>query len=130
MLLFIDLVSFSNNHQYRYKFIDPKLSAYVFSGIGIIITSNADQGSAYFLSVATLQALAGGTIIYVVVFEVLERERSKNVSGLAQLFFVILGFCVMMSVEILGNVLNIIILFYLKNILSILLQTLFVHCSF
>ena len=75
-----------------------------FSGIGIIITSNADQGSAYFLSVATLQALAGGTIIYVVVFEVLERERSKNVSGLAQLFFVILGFCVMMSVEILGKV--------------------------
>jgi len=72
-------------------------------GIGIIITSNADQGSAYFLSVATLQALAGGTIIYVVVFEVLERERSKNVSGLAQLFFVILGFCVMMLVEILAG---------------------------
>jgi hypothetical protein len=111
LLLFIDLVSFSTNHQYRYNSIAPKLSACVFSGIGIIITSNADQGSAYFLSVATLQALAGGTIIYVVVFEVLERERSKNVSGLAQLFFVILGFCVMMSVEILGKVLNIIILF-------------------
>ena len=55
---------------------------------------------------AILQALAGGTIIYVVVFEVLERERSKNVSGLAQLFFVILGFCVLMAVEILGKVLN------------------------
>ena len=81
------------------------------SGIGIIITSNSGQGSEYFISVATLQALAGGTIIYVVVFEVLERERSKNVSGLAQLFFVILGFCVLMAVEILGKVLNIIILF-------------------
>ena len=56
---------------------------------------------------AVLQALAGGTIIYVVVFEVLERERSKNVSGLAQLFFVVLGFCVLMMVEILGKVLNI-----------------------
>ena len=56
---------------------------------------------------AVLQALAGGTIIYVVVFEVLERERSKNVSGLAQLFFVILGFCVLMSVEMLGKVFNI-----------------------
>ena len=56
---------------------------------------------------AILQALAGGTIIYVVVFEVLERERSKNVSGLAQLFFVVLGFCVLMMVEILGKVLNI-----------------------
>ena len=84
------------------------------SGIGIIITSNSGQGSEYFISVATLQALAGGTIIYVVVFEVLERERSKNVSGLAQLFFVILGFCVLMAVEILGKVLNIIILFKFK----------------
>ena len=82
-----------------------------FSGIGIIITSNSGQGCEYFLAVAILQALAGGTIIYVVVFEVLERERSKNVSGLAQLFFVILGFCVLMAVEILGKVLNIIILF-------------------
>ena len=72
-------------------------------GIGIIITSNAATTSAYFLSVAILQALAGGTIIYVVVFEVLERERSKNVSGLAQLFFVILGFCVLMAVELLGK---------------------------
>jgi len=72
-------------------------------GIGIIITSNAATTSAYFLSVAILQALAGGTIIYVVVFEVLERERSKNVSGLAQLFFVILGFCVLMSVELLAG---------------------------
>jgi len=72
-------------------------------GIGIIITSNSGTGSAYFLVVAILQALAGGTIIYVVVFEVLERERSKNVSGLAQLFFVILGFCVLMAVEILAG---------------------------
>ena len=52
---------------------------------------------------AILQALAGGTIIYVVVFEVLERERSKNVSGLAQLFFVLLGFGVLVSVELLGK---------------------------
>jgi zinc transporter 1/2/3 len=73
------------------------------TGIGIIITSNSGTGSTYFLVVAVLQALAGGTIIYVVVFEVLERERSKNVSGLAQLFFVILGFCVLMSVEMLGG---------------------------
>ena len=72
-------------------------------GIGIGITTHASTGSAYYLTVAVLQALAGGTIIYVVVFEVLERERSKNVSGLAQLCFVILGFCVLLSVEILGK---------------------------
>ena len=79
------------------------LNHFTILGIGIIITSNAATTSAYFLSVAILQALAGGTIIYVVVFEVLERERSKNVSGLTQLFFVILGFCVLMAVELLGK---------------------------
>lgn len=68
-------------------------------GIGIAI-SQIGTGPAYFVTVGFLQALAGGTIIYVVVFEVLERERSKNVSGLAQLFFVILGFCAMLAVEL------------------------------
>ena len=73
------------------------------TGIGIIITSTSETTSTYYITVAILQALAGGTIIYVVVFEVLERERSKNVSGLAQLFFVLLGFGVLVSVELLGK---------------------------
>ena len=72
---------------------------------------------------AVLQALAGGTIIYVVVFEVLERERSKNVSGLAQLFFVIVGFCVLMSVEMLGKVSNIMISIILKIMKLFLIST-------
>lgn len=71
--------------------------------IGILISSFSDTGPGYLLAVAVLQGLAGGTIIYVVVFEVLERERSKNVSGLAQLLFVILGFCTLMAVELLGE---------------------------
>jgi uncharacterized membrane protein YuzA (DUF378 family) len=53
--------------------------------------------------VALLQALAGGTLIYVVVFEVLQREKSKSVSGMAQLAFVILGFSVLMCIEIFGK---------------------------
>ena len=72
-------------------------------GIGLAITENFANEQAYYVSVAVLQALAGGTILYVVVFEVLERERSKSVSGLVQLFFVIVGFSVMMSVELLGT---------------------------
>ena len=72
-------------------------------GIGIAITISSNNEIAYYLSVAILQALAGGTILYVVVFEVLERERSKSVSGIAQLMFVIIGFCCMMSVELLGK---------------------------
>ena len=51
-----------------------------------------------------LQALAGGTILYVVVFEVLQREKCKEkVPGMAQLTCVILGFSVLMLVEILGE---------------------------
>ena len=72
---------------------------------------------------AVLQALAGGTIIYVVVFEILERERSKSVSGLAQLFFVIVGFCVLMSVEMLGKVSNIMISIILKIMKLFLIST-------
>ena len=68
-------------------------------GIGIGI-SNIDSGPEYDVTVGFLQALAGGTILYVVVFEILERERSKNISGLAQLFFVILGFSAMLTVEL------------------------------
>ena len=35
-------------------------------------------------------------------FEVLARERSKEVSGLLQLGAVILGFCIMMVIQIFG----------------------------
>ena len=69
-------------------------------GIGIAI-STLQVSSAYYVSVAVLQGIAGGTILYIVVFEVLERERSKNVSGLAQLLFIVLGFGVISSIEFL-----------------------------
>ena len=42
--------------------------------------------------------------MYVVVFEVLQREKSKEkVPGLVQLFCVMLGFSALMLVEILGK---------------------------
>lgn len=47
--------------------------------------------------------LAAGTILYVVVFEVLQRERSKIVSGLVQLFFVVAGFSAMMCIDLFGK---------------------------
>ncbi len=73
-------------------------------GIGIGISSAAGTGGdSYTFTVAILQALAGGTLIYVVVFEVLQREKSKSVSGMAQLTFVILGFSVLMCIEIFGK---------------------------
>ena len=53
------------------------------------------------------------------VFEVLERERSKNITGLVQVAFVILGFTVMMLVEFFGK-LFIVIIFIAKFILKIM----------
>ena len=45
--------------------------------------------------------------MYVVVFEVLQREKSKEkVPGLVQLFCVMLGFSALMLVEILGKYKN------------------------
>ena len=75
-------------------------------GIGMAVINNlADDPEVYYISVGVLQALSAGTILYVVVFQVLQRERSKNVSGNMQLFCFILGFCAMMLVEIFGMLL-------------------------
>ena len=47
--------------------------------------------------------LAAGTILYIVVFEVLQREKSKSVPGLLQLAFVLLGFSTMLCIELFGR---------------------------
>merc|ERR1712045_451906 len=72
-------------------------------GIGIAVTTALEnESTAYTLTVAILQALAAGTLLYVCVFEILEREKSKeHVSGLVQLLFVILGFATLLMVTIL-----------------------------
>ena len=73
-------------------------------GIGIgLAVSKIGTGPTLYVASGVLQALAGGTIIYVVVFEILERERSKNVSGLAQFVFVVLGFGAMLIIELVGT---------------------------
>lgn len=68
-------------------------------GIGIGI-SQLEASAAYWVTVGSLQAIAGGTIIYIAVFEILERERSKNVSGLVQLFFIVVGYATIFMVQI------------------------------
>ena len=47
--------------------------------------------------------LSGGTIMYVVVFEVLERERSKSISGMIQFTFFLLGFIAMVCIDVFGE---------------------------
>ena len=87
---------------FAYLFIYAVMSP-IGIGIGLIVIENiTHESSSYYLSVAILQALASGTILYVVAFEILERERSKNISGLLQLCSIMMGFGVLMMVELLG----------------------------
>ena len=80
-----------------FSFISP-----VGIGIGILISeTSAIQDE---LVTATLQGIAGGTILYIVMFEVLNREREKNVHGMIQLFGIILGFCAMLLIEIFSKI--------------------------
>ena len=73
-------------------------------GIGIGIGLTASAGSEEELqtpTVTVLQALATGTLLYVVFFEVLEKERSdKNRNGLLQVIAFAVGFVVMVVVQI------------------------------
>ena len=71
-------------------------------GIGIIIT-HLQAGSVPGEVTASLQGVAAGTILYVVMFEVLNRERAKHVPGLLQLLGIMMGFGVLLLIEIFGK---------------------------
>lgn len=47
-----------------------------------------------------LQGMAAGTLLYVVFFEVLARERANEKSGLLQLVAIIVGFTLMLGLQI------------------------------
>merc|ERR1711992_254357 len=79
-------------------------------GIGIVVTESSNIEGSF---VAILQALAAGTLLYVVFFEVLEKERVKKhnlgskkqswcqLYGVIQVSFISLGFIIMILVQLL-----------------------------
>jgi len=70
-------------------------------GIGLGLTSTiSSEAEAQTVTVTVLQGLATGTLLYVVFFEVLEKERQKKKNGLLQVIFVVLGFVVMVLVQL------------------------------
>jgi len=61
--------------------------------IGILVTEYVtDPTPTHTLSIAVLQAIAAGTLLYVTFMEVLERERKKAGNGLLKYFAVLVGF--------------------------------------
>lgn len=68
-------------------------------GLGLTIQEAGDNGSTG-AATTVLNALAAGTLLYVVFFEVLEKERGKNKYGIIQVFCIILGFLFMLIVNV------------------------------
>jgi len=69
-------------------------------GVGMIISHT---GHADGVTEAVFQGLAAGTILYAVMFEILQREKEKDVSGLVQLVAIMVGFSAMMTLQILAH---------------------------
>ena len=56
------------------------------------------------LSLGVLSAFAAGTLVYVSMFEIIQREQSKDeIPGLVQLLFVLLGFTAILLFTRYGN---------------------------
>jgi len=73
--------------------------------IGILVTvKSSSEGPTQDLAVAVLQGIAGGTILYITFFEVLDREKRKQTDcGIMRLAFILLGFSVMVALQALGE---------------------------
>lgn len=73
--------------------------------IGILVTvKSSTEGPTQDLAMAVLQGIAGGTILYITFFEVLDREKRKQTGcGIMRLAFILLGFFVMVGLQALGE---------------------------
>jgi len=67
-------------------------------GIGMAISELSSSDSQMIVSI--FQGISAGTIIYVVMFEVLQREMVRDVPGLMQLMGVMVGFGSMLMIQI------------------------------
>lgn len=65
-------------------------------GIGIILSNVENQENVVCVA---LQGMAAGTLLYVVFFEVLARERDNNHSGVWQLLAILVGFMFMFTLQ-------------------------------
>jgi len=104
------VISFCISMQFVTSGLKPLLSIIYFStfalispvgaGIGILLSETVkSEAETQTVVVTVLQGLATGTLLYVVFFEVIEKERQKGTSGIIQVTFIILGFLCMLVLE-------------------------------
>lgn len=71
-------------------------------GIGIALSETGEARNEVVIA-TVLQGMAAGTLLYVVFFEVLARERSNDHDGIWQLMAIILGFAVMFVLQFMSK---------------------------
>ncbi|CAH0754617.1 unnamed protein product [Bemisia tabaci] len=72
-------------------------------GAGIALSTYHGEASDGGLTTTLLQGMAAGTLLYVVFFEVLQRERANTQSGLLQLLAIMAGFGTMFALQFLTH---------------------------
>ena len=72
-------------------------------GIGLGRSENDEEVGHSDVPNVILQGLATGTLLYVVFFEVLQRQRNSKESGLKQLLAIVVGFGLMFGLLIAGE---------------------------
>lgn len=74
--------------------------------IGMIVTNHVTEGTdMQTLVIGILQGMAGGTLLYITFFEVLEKEKldKAGMSGLLGFCFLFLGFSLMAGISAIGK---------------------------
>lgn len=71
-------------------------------GIGICLSDDSSSSDGD-VTTTVLQGMAAGTLLYVVFFEVLQRERANSQSGVLQLISIMAGFGVMFALQVISK---------------------------
>jgi zinc transporter 1/2/3 len=72
-------------------------------GVGIALSDGGEADNNSDVPNAILQGLATGTLLYVVFFEILQKQHNSKESGLKQLLAVIVGFGILFGILIAGE---------------------------
>jgi zinc transporter 1/2/3 len=70
-------------------------------GVGIALSNDGEEAGTNTVATVVLQGMAAGTLLYVVFFEVLQRERANTQSGIWQLVAIVAGFAIMFALQLL-----------------------------
>jgi zinc transporter 1/2/3 len=70
-------------------------------GVGIALSNDGENAGTNTVATVVLQGMAAGTLLYVVFFEVLQRERANTQSGMWQLVAIMAGFAIMFALQLL-----------------------------